>query len=509
MKLYDPILTAEESKKFEKSILGDSAYKAYKAMALAGEKLAASLLAEFGGYLGNSPSILGLIGAGHNGGDALVALNRICKSIPDSKLTLAIVNLEKLRPNTKKAFHSLQNNFKGKNLEIIELQELGNIRDRSFDLILEGLTAMSFTPPIRENLKNAIISANEIRARLKVSVDLPAGAHSQPQSAIFKADATYATGIAKSPIFADFNRPFTGRIRYLDIGFFDSDENSAFECQRDFIARPDALDFLKALRPSVSDKRGYGHLFIIGGSQSYPGAGLINARAAIRAGCGLVTAFVPENLAPAYAAAEPSVIWVGCPQDESGALALESFGLVKARLKSASALAMGSGLTASRESIALVCEVLKSSESLPVVLDADAIGTQTLEACKARKVLLTPHEGEFLRIASGVSDADLLEACNKYACAIALKSSVTRISDGRVIVRSTRGSPVLARAGSGDMLAGLAGSLICSRNLDGPIAAGICAAQWLGMSAEKAFSCAKSETPLSSSDVLKFISSGL
>lgn len=68
MKLHDPILTPEESKEFEKSILGDSQLKAYKAMELAGEKLADSLCAEFGKYLGASPSVLGLVGAGHNGG---------------------------------------------------------------------------------------------------------------------------------------------------------------------------------------------------------------------------------------------------------------------------------------------------------------------------------------------------------------------------------------------------------------------------------------------------------
>lgn len=60
---------------------------------------------------------------------------------------------------------------------------------------------MSFTPPMRGDLKNAIISANRIQARLKVSVDIPAGAYTLPQSTVFKADATYATGIAKTTLF--------------------------------------------------------------------------------------------------------------------------------------------------------------------------------------------------------------------------------------------------------------------------------------------------------------------
>ena len=113
MKLHDPILTPEESKEFEKSILGDSQLKAYKAMELAGEKLADSLCAEFGKYLGASPSVLGLVGAGHNGGDALVALARICKNISGLNLSLFIDLSEnaKTAPQYLKSFLALAKQF--------------------------------------------------------------------------------------------------------------------------------------------------------------------------------------------------------------------------------------------------------------------------------------------------------------------------------------------------------------------------------------------------------------
>ena len=112
---------------------------------------------------------------------------------------------------------------------------------------------------------------------------------------------------------------YAGRIRLVDIGFF---EDRDWPSQR-FIISESISGPLKELRPSISDKRSYGHAFVLAGSRQYPGAALMNVKAALRSGAGLVTAFVPETFAPQFAAAEPSAIWVGCPEDENGAIALE------------------------------------------------------------------------------------------------------------------------------------------------------------------------------------------
>ena len=116
---------------------------------------------------------------------------------------------------------------------------------------------------------------------------------------------------------------------------------------------------------------------------------------------------------------------------------------------------LGRGAPA-REALAAVLDAC-----LPAVLDADALHLldwDALEGVAGNRVLLTPHEGEILRIAPDASDAELTAACKKYGCAIALKSSITRISEGERIARSTRGSPVLSRAGSGDIFAGICGA---------------------------------------------------
>ena len=101
---------------------------------------------------------------------------------------------------------------------------------------------------------------------------------------------------------------------------------------------------LAGLRPPQSDKRSQGHLLVLGGSRSYPGAVLMTVLAALRSGAGLVTAFVPESLAPAFAARAPEAMWVGWPETPDGGLALEGRHLLRTRDWRANALVIGPGL---------------------------------------------------------------------------------------------------------------------------------------------------------------------
>ena len=146
----------------------------------------------------------------------------------------------------------------------------------------------------------------------------------------------------------------------------------------------------------------------------------------------------------------------------------------------------------------------------PVVLDADAIYEPIAKVLPHRNApaLLTPHEGEILRVAKDASDEALIEACRSHKCCIALKSSATRIADENIIVRSVRGGPVLARAGSGDLLAGLAGGLMAQKKFESARDIGICASQWLGLAAEGAFS-ELGETAVATSDILRVLPKAL
>lgn len=504
MKNIHPILSCKQAQEYEEILLGDDLEKSYQAMKSVGENVAKMILQEFAKVIGNSPKILILSGSGHNGGDAILVANYLYAVLKKAQITLVAPSNEKLKANTKRAIDELR-----KSTEILELRqdEINDISQEKFDLILDGILGMSYTPPLREETATLIKYANAISAKLRVSIDIPSGASNIPSQTIFKADTTYATGICKNVLFEDFNREFVGRIRYVDIDFFDL--ATEFAKQTDFISSPKIFDSLNKLRNTISDKRTFGHLFVIAGSRTYPGAVLLAVKSALRSGVGLVSAFVPENLAPVFASAEPSAIWTGCPEDENGAIALESLGLIRSRLNSATAILSGCGMTSSAETKVLLTEVLKLAPEIPVVLDADAISSELVTAISNRNepVLLTPHEGEILRLAHDASDVSLMQTCKKYNCTIALKSSVTRICDGEKIVRQPRGCPALARAGSGDILAGLCGGLMANKSLNftnRALQSAVIASQWLGMASE-IIASERGEIALATSDIIDYL----
>ena len=498
MKVSDPIMTCAEAAAFEGRLLEGRGAELC-AMSRAGEGLARLLLREFGRMLGDSPEILALAGAGHNGGDALCAALYLLKALPRAKLKVFLSSpMASLKPNTAH-FAGLLMRASG-SVRFVG----GNAVREGADLVLEGLLGMSFAPPLRAGLAEIVEAANAAPFRLRASVDIPAGLSEAACGPVFRADVTYMTGIAKAPLFTSESAACAGRLRYVDLGFFDSQVGDPSRG----VVSDAALAPLRALRRAQSDKRAYGHLFVFAGCARYPGAALMNARAALRSGVGLVSAFVPESLAPSLAAAEPACIWVPCPETEDGSLSLESYSLFRSAAGRETAVLAGSGLGDSPEALALVSEVAKSC-GVPVVLDADAVRPSILDSLAGKPALITPHAGEFLRVARGVSDADLEDFCSSRNLACVLKGPVSRVCDGSKIARVCAGGPQLARAGSGDILAGLAGGLAARPDLGLGLFASACAASlWAGRAAERAFAEA-GETAYATSDVFNLLHGAL
>ena len=199
-----PILTCKEAAECEREFFAAGIFSEAEAIERAGSGIAESFLREF--RLPQNPKIAVLCGAGHNGADALVAARQICASMRGAKIYIAIPNREKLKQNTARAFDELAAKFPSQIERVVSDSEISGLAGR-FDLAIEGLTGMTFRPPARENLARAIEGANALHAGIKISVDIPAGASAGSQtSPVFRADTTYATGIAKAALFEKFNR---------------------------------------------------------------------------------------------------------------------------------------------------------------------------------------------------------------------------------------------------------------------------------------------------------------
>jgi NAD(P)H-hydrate epimerase len=204
----------------------------------------------------------------------------------------------------------------------------------------------------------------------------------------------------------------------------------------------------------------------------------MSALAAMRSGAGLITAFVPESFAAAYAARVPEIIWVGWPETPAGGLALEGLYLLRERIERANAMLIGPGIAREPETMALMAEVVKAS-TVPLVIDADALQPEIVRAGAAPRIV-TPHAGEFVRIAG---DKTLMKFSREAKAVTVLKGPLTRVSDGDAIYHSFHGGPVLARGGSGDVLAGLIGGLL-AQNPGDPLAAGCRGVVWQGIAAD-------------------------
>ncbi len=483
MNFLHPVLTASETSTLEEKLFKGDEGLTYSAIVSAGEACAKNFAQEFSHILKkvSKPNLLGVIGSGHNGADALVMLAYLKQKVfLDAQIYLCIANEKSLKPLTRRALIALQN--LDKNLHINS--DLKKFSAVNFDVIIDGLLGFNFVPPFRKNYSEILLGANALSAKVKISIDVPSGIASGivPEENAFIADVTYATGAAKKALFEPQNAECVGLVRYLDLGFF---EANSFCDKNEFVMKNSALDFLNALRNPISDKRSYGHLFIFGGSKIYSGALLLNVKAALKTGVGLVSVFAPESLTPSFAAAEPSAIWIPCPEDEFGALSLETFGVYKKFMGAETCVLAGSGMTKSAEANALIAEVLSNSKA-NLVLDADAISPNIFEKISGRKnALITPHAGEFLRLASKADDAHLLKISKQVATL--LKGHISNVSDGERIARITSGSAILSRGGSGDILAGLAGGLFARKDLSLSAFDSAClASYWLGLAAEAA-----------------------
>lgn len=218
-------------------------------------------------------------------------------------------------------------------------------------------------------------------------------------------------------------------------------------------------------RPADTHKGDYGRLLLLCGAVGYTGAPVLAASAAVRTGAGLVSVGVPERVWPIVAAklTEPMVFPL---PDENGMLSPDAIPEVLERLKTADACLIGCGLGQSEGTAAVVKAVLEQS-TCPVVLDADGInvldGHIDLLRGAACPVILTPHEGEFLRLGGcldGGRAAGTLKLCRQTGATVLLKGHRTLICGDDGLYCNRCGNPGMATGGSGDVLAGIVVSLL-------------------------------------------------
>jgi ADP-dependent NAD(P)H-hydrate dehydratase / NAD(P)H-hydrate epimerase len=229
---------------------------------------------------------------------------------------------------------------------------------------------------------------------------------------------------------------------------------------------------------------------IVGGAAGMVGAVVLAGRAALRSGVGLVHCIVDERYRSAVHAALPEALVSGWSVDTVR-------GALDAPFRDADAIVIGPGLGQSEGAVALVSDVCATDR--PLLLDADALRLlRSSWQPRAAPTLLTPHPGEALVLLGGVSRArwattfdvdrqrDVVTPtlAEQYSATVLLKGVPTVVADQDAITMVPRGTAALATGGSGDILSGIAGTLLAHGLSSG--AAASCAAWVHGVAAERA-----------------------
>jgi len=220
-------------------------------------------------------------------------------------------------------------------------------------------------------------------------------------------------------------------------------------------------------RASDTNKYDYGRVLIVGGCIGYTGAPTLCARAALRCGAGLVSVGVPEAIYAVTAVKNDEAMPFPLPSAE-GKLARDALPVLLERLEKSDVCVLGPGLGRNDTLTALVQAVVMQSGT-PLLLDADALFAVAQDAAvleRARApIVLTPHDGEFARLA-GPDKTGRAEAASDFAvrhgCTVVRKGpeTVCAFPDGDAAVLRV-GNPGMAKGGSGDVLAGMLGALLC------------------------------------------------
>lgn len=226
-------------------------------------------------------------------------------------------------------------------------------------------------------------------------------------------------------------------------------------------------------REPESHKGDFGRALLIGGSRGMTGAIALAGMAALRGGAGLVQLAVAETSLDVVASYEPSYMTAPLPADEAGRIAEEARGALEKLAERATAVGCGPGLGRSPGLTQLV-GWLYEHLPVPAVFDADALNALAEQpeilARHAAPRILTPHPGEFSRLAGGKkfllrqqSELAASELAARCQIVVVLKGHRTFVTDGKQQAHNETGNPGMATGGTGDVLTGLVTALVCQR----------------------------------------------
>lgn len=336
----------------------------------------------------------------------------------------------------------------------------------SADLIVDAMLGTGSRGSLREPIRAAIELANESNGK-RVAVDIPTGV--DPSTGVisgvaFKADLTVTHHRPKIGMLSKSAKPYCGKVEVISIGI---------PPEAELYCGPGDLRLALGTREAYSHKGENGKVLVIGGSSRYAGAPSLAGMAALKVGADLVTIAVPSSIVGEVRSYSPDIIVVPLPSED--VLSVESILQLKKEIAAADSVVIGMGLGLDPKTKAAVKEICRHlvNTGKPAVIDADAIKAlgEERDILSLKGCIVTPHSGEFFSLTGEKLAADredgwqdrlpmVMKWSTKLNCTFLLKSRYDIISDGNAYKVKTIGNPGLAVGGTGDVLAGVAATIL-------------------------------------------------
>jgi len=437
----------------------------------------------------NEAEVLGLVGPGNNGGDTLVAMS-----------TLAAQGWKARAYLVKRKKDDLVKRFLEAGGEVLSkenpFEQLAQAIETA-DVFLDGIFGTGIKLPLKKDVAEFLSEVNDVLDGLDeppfiIAVDCPSGVDcdtGEVADEAIPADLTVTMAAVKQGMLELPAFEYVGDLKVVDIGL--PNDLSSFTDLKIEVADDESVSALLPERPLDSHKGTFGTALIAAGSVNYTGAVLLAGEAAYRVGAGLVTLAVPAPLHGALSGRFPEATWVLLPH-EMGVISRDAWEVFAKNLERATALLIGPGFGTEDTTREFIEHLLKgkisprkatsrigfvhqesekkeetNSQVPPMIFDADGLKLLARISDWHKLIpapaILTPHPGE-MSVLTGLSKEEIQEnrqeIAGKYAKewghVVVLKGAFTVIAspDGRTTVIPVA-SPALARAGTGDVLAGL------------------------------------------------------
>lgn len=483
------VLTAEEMRDVDRLTTEEFGIPSILLMENAAQAAARVIADKFDGSV-EGRTVLVLCGKGNNGGDGAALARILWTWGADVEVCLlgriedtagdARANFDILRKiSEKEVFELDQADMAFEEIETLEewLEYDGlNFHADDPDILVDALFGSGLTRPLEDMYEQAVAYIGAFCETdagcetLVVSLDVPSG---------FDADRGDETGPhAHAHLTVTFTAPKTasvlppasncgGELFVAHIGspleLVEQQPSQMFLADAE-----DAQIWLGKTRFSGNSyKNKRGHALLIAGSKNYAGAAVLCGNAAIRSGAGLVTIGAPGSVQNVIGARVlPEVMVRALAETTNGSPSEKAFDDISAFWDGVDAIAIGSGLSAGDKSTGKLVKKIIENRKAPVVIDADALtllAPYKLKGAEEPALVLTPHEGEFLRLLGqkekpGAEErVDLArEFAQKNRVILVLKGERTLIAapSGQVLINPT-GNSGLGKAGNGDTLTGI------------------------------------------------------